>query len=263
MDKTTIYYKKGIKLNNPIMIVGLPGIGNVGNLVAQYLKNELKAKRFATLYSPHFPYQIITLKSGKFRLVSNRFYYYKNPNRKHSDVILLLGDYQATDPKGQYEVNERIVEFFKFLGGDTIYTIGGYSSGNQYVQKPRVFGVATGKELIVKLKKIGVKFGGIGGISVLGTAGMVVAFSKKHHIPAACVMGETGLLDVDANSAKSVLKIVSKIMGITVNLTNMEHLQKETEKLLGDLADASKNPQAGQQGEALSSPRRDDLNYIR
>lgn len=256
MDKTIIYYKK-VKLNRPIMIAGLPGIGNVGNLVAQYLKNELKAKRFATLYSPYFPYQIITQKNGTFRLVSNRFYYYKNKGGK--DVVILLGDYQAGSPEGQYEVNERIVEFFKSIGGTEIYTIGGYSTGNQYVKNPKVFGVATNKDVMGRLEKLGVFFGGVGGVTVLGTAGMVVAFSKKHHIPAACIMGETGLLDVDANSAKTVLKIVSKLMEVEVNLTSMDKLQKETEKLLGDLEEATRNTaqQAGQQG------KRDDLNYIR
>ena len=57
MKDTKIYYRK-VKLNDPILLVGLPGIGNVGNLVAEHLKNELKAKKFATLYSPHFPFQV-------------------------------------------------------------------------------------------------------------------------------------------------------------------------------------------------------------
>jgi len=66
MKETKIYYKK-VKLRNPVLLVGLPGMGNVGSLVAAHLKNELKAKKFATLLSPHFPYQVMMLKSGAFR----------------------------------------------------------------------------------------------------------------------------------------------------------------------------------------------------
>ena len=66
MNRTKIYYKKKLKFRNPVMIVGLPGIGSVGSLVAEYLKNELDAKRFATLYSPHFIHQTIMLKSGSY-----------------------------------------------------------------------------------------------------------------------------------------------------------------------------------------------------
>ena len=136
MKDTKIYYKK-TKLNDPIMFVGLPGIGSIGSLVAEHLKKELKAKKFATLYSPHFPYQIIMLKKGTFRLVNNRFYYAKGAKGK-SDIIILLGDAQPMTPEGQYDVNEHIVEFFKLLGGRRIYTIGGYSMGAQYVNAESV-----------------------------------------------------------------------------------------------------------------------------
>src|SRR5271155_3818438 len=123
MKDTKIFYKK-VKFTDPVLIVGLPGIGSVGSLVADHLRNELKAKKFATLYSPHFPYQVIMLNNGNFRLINNRFYYVKGKKGK-SDIILLLGDAQPMTSEGQYEVNEKIVEFFKHLGGSKIYTIGG------------------------------------------------------------------------------------------------------------------------------------------
>src|SRR5208282_2793831 len=143
MIKTQIYYKKKVKITNPILIVGLPGIGSVGALVGEHLKVELGAKRMATLYSPHFIHQTVMLKSGFTRLISNRFYF---KQLKSNTLILLLGDTQAPTPEGQYEVNEEIVKFFKFLGGKTIYTIGGYSAGSHYIQSPKVFGVTTDKE---------------------------------------------------------------------------------------------------------------------
>src|SRR5271170_6277596 len=156
MKYTKIYYNKKAKIKNPVLIVGLPGIGSVGALVGEHLKAELGAKRFATLYSPHFIHQTLMLKSGFMRLISNRFYY---KELKSNTLILLLGDTQAPTSEGQYEVNEEIVRFFKHLGGKTIYTIGGYSAGSHYIQTPRVFGVATNKETKADLKKSGVIFG--------------------------------------------------------------------------------------------------------
>jgi len=238
MKDTKIYYKK-IKFNNPVLFVGLPGIGSIGTLVAEHLKKELKARKFATLYSPHFPYQIIMLKDGAFRLVSNRFYYYKDKRGKN-DIIILLGDAQPLTPEGQYDVNEKIVEFFKQLGGKKVYTIGGYSLGGQYVRTPKVFGVGTDREMLDYLKKQGVVLANATGMSVLGSAGMIVAFSKKHKIPAACIMGETGLLDVDANSAKVVLQVINKMLGMDINLDNIDKLKGETEKMLKELEDATR-----------------------
>ena len=47
IDRTIIKMKKGIKPKKPILVVGLPGIGNVGKLVAEHLIRELKAEGFA------------------------------------------------------------------------------------------------------------------------------------------------------------------------------------------------------------------------
>ena len=52
MNKTEIYYDKKVKFHDPVLVVGLPGIGSVGALVGEHLKAELGAKKFATLYSP-------------------------------------------------------------------------------------------------------------------------------------------------------------------------------------------------------------------
>lgn len=257
MKETKIYYKK-IKLKRPILLVGLPGIGSIGTLTAEHLRNQLKAKKFATLYSPHFPYQIIMLRNGSFRLVNNRFYYYKNKYGKN-DIVILLGDVQPITSEGQYDVNEKIVEFFKYLGGTRVYTIGGYSVGGQYVKNPRVFGVATSQTTFNGMQKYGITRVVSPGMSVLGSAGMIVAFSKKHGLKAACIMGETGMLDVDANSAKAVLEVIGKMLDIDIKLESIEKLKGETERMLREFEEAS-------HGMMPPSPERrpgDDVNYIR
>ncbi len=241
MNKTKIYYNKKLKMKNPILIVGLPGIGSVGSLVGEYLKNELGAKRFASLYSPHFIHQTIMLKSGYVRLISNRFYY---KALKKNTLIILLGDTQAGTSEGQYEVNEKIVRFFKRLGGKTIYTIGGYSAGSHYVQNPKVFGVATDKKTKEELSKKGVIFGQTSG-AIWGSAGMIVSFAKKNKLRAACIMGETNLLEIDANAAKAVLEVISSLLGVKINLENIDKIKKETDKIIKELEEQAKaqNPQ--------------------
>src|SRR5271167_1534275 len=102
MKNTKIYYNKQVKIRNPILVVGLPGIGSVGALVGEHLKAELGAKRMATLYSPHFIHQPIMLKSGFTALISNRFYF---KQLKSNTLLLLLGDTHAPTREGQYEVN--------------------------------------------------------------------------------------------------------------------------------------------------------------
>ena len=250
MNKTKIYFNKKLKFKNPVMVVGLPGIGSVGSLVAEYLKNELGAKRFATLYSPNFIHQTIMLKSGYTRLISNRFY---SKDTKNGTIIILLGDTQAGTPEGQYEVNEEIVKFFKNLGGKTIYTIGGYSAGSHYIQNPRVFGVATDKQTKTYLSKKGIIFGQTNG-AIWGSAGMIVSFAKKHRLHAACIMGETSVLEIDANSARAVLEAMKNILEIKINLENIDKIKKETDRMIKEIEDSQKAPDA---------PHKENFPYIR
>lgn len=224
------------------MVVGLPGVGSVGSLVVEHLRGQFKAKKFATLYSPHFPYQIILLKNGAFRMVTNRFYYIRKGKGK-SDIILLTGDAQPMTPEGQYEVNDKIVDFFKHIGGKAIYTIGGFNSGMQYVKNPKVFGLATDRTAVSELKKHGIVPTDALNMAVVGSAGMIVAFAKKHGISATCILGETGMLDVDANTAKAVLQTIGRMLGRQVRLEDMDRLKAETERLMKELEDARKGSQ--------------------
>ncbi|MGC9037556.1 MAG: PAC2 family protein [Candidatus Micrarchaeia archaeon] len=246
--KTHIVAKK-VKLHNPILLVGLPGIGNVGSLVVQYLIQQLNAKEFAQLYSQHFPYLVIVTPDGGHRLVSNRFFYYKNPNKKGNDLVLLIGDYQPATSEGQYEVNDMIVKFFKSLGGKEVYTIGGYSAEARIIQNPRVFGVTNNKSLKERLSKLGVMIGATPNLSIIGAAGLVMAFADRAKMPSACIMGETGLLEVDANAARSVLQLLVKMFDLKINLNELVAIQHETEKLIKELEEAAGKEGAPKVGE--------------
>jgi len=246
--KTHIVAKK-VKLHNPILLVGLPGIGNVGSLVVQYLIQQLNAKEFAELYSHHFPYMVIVTPDGGHRLVSDRFFYYKNPDKGGSDLVLLIGDYQPATSEGQYEVNDEIVKFFKSLGGKEVYTIGGYSAEAKIVQNPRVFGVTNNKSLRERLSKLGAMIGATPNLSIIGAAGLVMAFAERAKMPSACIMGETGLLEVDANAAKSVLQFLSKLFGLKINMDELTAIQHETEKLIKELEEAAGREGAPKLGE--------------
>jgi uncharacterized protein (TIGR00162 family) len=235
ISKTVIMRKKGLKLNKPILVVGLPGIGNVGKLVAEHLKKEFKAERIGTLYSPHFPHQVIMLKNGGVRIVNNRFYLIRAKKPTGNDIVILTGDAQAISTEGQYEVNSKIVDFFKNgLNGKLIYTIGGYSLGEPIPAKPRVFGNATSQMAIDQLKGTDVIFGKSKGI-IWGSAGLIVAFAKMEGIDAVCLMGETGMFDVDASAAKAVLIQLAKKLNLNINTANLDKIIENTAKAVREL----------------------------
>ncbi|MDE1868576.1 MAG: proteasome assembly chaperone family protein [Candidatus Micrarchaeota archaeon] len=232
MDGTIIRVSKDVKLNKPILIAGLPGIGNVGKLAVDHIRKELGATKFATLYSEHFPHQVIMLKSGGIRLVNNRFYYLKSKAKNGNDIVLLTGDAQAVTPEGQYEVNSKIVEFFKTkLGGTFIYTIGGYSIAQGIVKSPRVFANVSRKEIMGQFKDLGIHFGESKGI-IWGSAGLIIAFAKMQGMDGICLMGETAFLELDANAAKAVIATLAKKLNLEIKTGNLDKLIKKTNHAL-------------------------------
>src|SRR5256885_4099693 len=105
MDNITIRYTDHPKLEDPIFIEGLRGIGNVGKLAAEHLKDELKAVKFAEIFSKYFPPQVLVQDDGQVKLVNNEMHFVKRgPGR---DLVLLTGDYQGLTPEGQYELRDR------------------------------------------------------------------------------------------------------------------------------------------------------------
>jgi hypothetical protein len=228
MKETMIYEKeKPRKMKNPVLITGLPGIGLIGRVVGRYLAEELKGKKIAYVYSPHFPHQVFITKKGGLRLINNRFYLIKGKER---DIVMLTGDIQAMTTVGQYEVANAIVEYAKKLGVKLVITVGGYSTG-KINEKRHIFGVATDRKLIQEFKKKGVVFGEAKG-SIVGAAGLIPALAKIHGMRGICVMGETHGGYVDVSAAKDIVNLLSDYLKFPIDLKKLEAKAKESEKVL-------------------------------
>ncbi len=234
MHGTIIVENEKAKPYKPVLVVGLPGIGYVGRLVALHLIKQFKAKKIATLYSDQFPYEVIMTKKGTVRIASNRFYLIKR-KKPQNDIIVLTGDVQALTSEGQYLVNTKILDYFKGLGGSFVYTLGGYSSGKVGIETPQVFGNATSTKVIEKFKDSGIIFGKTRG-TIVGSAGLIVAFAKAEKLDGICIMGESSFLNVDASAAKSVLMVLSKNLGLKIDTSRLDTMIEKAAKAMKEIA---------------------------
>ncbi len=71
MNETTVVEYGEKALSEPVMVVGLPGIGLIGKLVAEHLISEIKAEKIMEIFSPSFPPQVNVNPDGTIKLVSN------------------------------------------------------------------------------------------------------------------------------------------------------------------------------------------------
>jgi uncharacterized protein (TIGR00162 family) len=213
------YIKEFIQIepNNPILIEGLPGLGLVGKIALRYMIKQLKAKKIAYLYSPHFPYFVLVNKKGNVRLLRGAFYYYKNPNGAN-DLILFTGDSQSQTIEGQYEIADRMLDFSEKYKVKTIATIGGYRMEPK--EKPKVFIAATSQEILDKALQAGATLS-TSGSPIVGTAGLILGLAKFKKINALCLLGETRGYLPDPLAAKSVLEVLKSTFNFELDLTEL------------------------------------------
>jgi len=79
---TKIVELKKPKLHNPLFVEGLPGVGNVGRIASGYLIEELKAEKFAELYSSHFMPFVLLHQSSAVHVLKNEFYYWRAKKKR-------------------------------------------------------------------------------------------------------------------------------------------------------------------------------------
>ncbi len=128
MNETTVVEYSEKQLENPVMIVGLPGIGLIGKLVAEHLIDELKAEKIMEIFSPCLPPQVNVNADGTTKLVSNEIYAWKGDG-KTPDLLLIVGDYQSVTNEGHYELAGIYLDIAERFKSKRIYTLGGYGTG--------------------------------------------------------------------------------------------------------------------------------------
>jgi hypothetical protein len=230
MKETYLKQFAEIELNNPILIEGLPGLGLVGKIALRYMVKQLKPKKVAYLYSPHFPYFVLVNKKGNVRLLRGVFYYYKNPNG--NDLILFTGDSQSQTIEGQYEIADQILNFSEKHHVKTIATIGGYRMEPK--EKPKVFIAATSQEILDKAINAGATLS-TSGSPIVGTAGLILGLAKFKKIDALCLLGETRGYLPDPLSAKSVLEVLKGTFNFDLDLSGLNEEISRAETMVNRL----------------------------
>ncbi len=257
MQDVLIRTLEKVELRQPVLVEGLPGVGNVGKLAADYLRDQLSARPLATIFSKFFPPQVYVSESGIVRLVSNDLAYWKAPATAPHDLLILGGDYQGISPEGQYEITERVLDYCAQLGVKQVYTLAGFAQG-RVVDEPKVLGAATAPSLVEAMKKHGVVFSrNDPGGGLIGASGLFLGLGRLFDMEGVCLMGETSGYFVDPRSAEAVLKVLMKVLHLEIDLADLEEKAKEIDRIAQKIHEAEQKPS----GPQTASPR-EDLGYI-
>ncbi len=229
MREIQVHELKRVELKNPVMIEGLPGVGNVGKLVVEHMIEELKAEKIIEIYSWYFPPQVFVNEDGTVRLCKNEIYAWKSPKL---DMLILSGDQQSITNEGHYLLTETYLDIAQRYGVSRIFTLGGYGIGH-LVEEQKVIGAANDRELVEEMKSFGIEFmeeepGG----SIVGASGLLLGLGKMRGIQAVCLLGVTSGYLVDPKSAQAVLRVLCRILGIEMDMQALEERAKEMERVV-------------------------------
>jgi uncharacterized protein (TIGR00162 family) len=228
MKETFIKERMKVELKNPILIEGLPGLGLVGKIATRYLIKKLDAKKFAYLYSPHFPYFVLVNKKGSVRLLRGTFYFLRNQTGGN-DLILFTGDSQAQTIEGQYEISDCILDFATLHNVKVIVTVGGYRM--EVKDKPKVIAAATNEELLNEALRARAVLSSMGN-PIVGTAGLILGLSRFKKIDALCLLGETRGYLPDPKAAKSVLEVLKTMLSLNIDLAGLNEEIEKADKMI-------------------------------
>ena len=244
------------KLDSPHLVCGFPGSGYVGKLAVDHLIEELPAKHLVDIYSSSFPPQVMIKADGTADLMKNSIFWWQSGG---SNLLLLTGDSQPANPDSEYALAEQVLKLAGQFGSQQVFTLAAYITG-VFVERPRVFGTATDSETVKKFATHNISMMDSG--SITGMNGLVIGMAKLRNMKGMCLLGETSGYVVDAKAAKAVLETLLEIIGIKVDMTNLEKRARDTEMLIRTIEQQMLTGSGGRslEGQPQQKPR--DTGYI-
>lgn len=237
------------RLENPALIAGWPGIGNIGILAVDTLKTLLMAEELGELEAWDFFYpRKMVIQNGQLADVEfpgNRFFFKKTLKR---DLIFFLGEEQPNTGMGPYAEGRRAYEMANLVldvasrfGCRRVYTSGAAVAPIHHSMRPRVWAVPNRQALIPEVKNYGntvlmSEIEGRGGQgNITGLNGLLIGVAGMRGMEAMCLMGEVpiylqGFPFPYPKASKSVLEVLCLSLGIEIDMEGINKLAERSER---------------------------------
>lgn len=224
----TVKKLKNISLRNPVMIEGLPGMGNVGKIAVDFIIETLEAKKVFEINSYSFANCVFVNDAGLSELPKVEIYYKKLRNH---DLFLVSGDVQPIDERGCYEFCDNLLDLFQNQGGKEVVSLGGMGL-EEVPKKVHVYCVGSDKKIVNDWKSNGVKpAGGIIG-PIIGVSGLLVGLASKRGLKGVTLLVETygHPTYLGVKEARELLKVLNNKFKLRLDMNALDKEVKAIEK---------------------------------
>ncbi|MBR9699143.1 hypothetical protein GOV09_01655 [Candidatus Woesearchaeota archaeon] len=219
---------KSIKLKAPILIEGLPGIGNVGKVAVDFLIDELEAEKMYELHSHSLPHSVFINEDNLVELPKIEIYMKKVKNQ---EFLFLSGDVQPSEEVSCYEFTEEIIKICRQHHCKDLIALGGIGLV-EIPKKPKLYCTANSKKAmkLYKDKSLQHKLYGVVG-PIVGVSGLLLGLADKG-TNAVALLAETygHPMYLGVAGAKEILKFFNKRFNFNVKLDRLDSEIKDMEE---------------------------------
>ena len=253
-----------VKAKNPILIEGLPGMGNVGKIAIDFLIDTLKAKPVYELFSYDLPHCVFVNEQNVLELPAIKIYY---KNLKKNTLFFLSGDIQPISESSCYEFCNAVLDTVQKSDVNEIITLGGIALP-KVPEDPKVYCTGNSRKMVERYNfdPVDTNIHGMVG-PIVGVSGLLPGLAGVRKIPAVALLAETfghpNYLGV--RGARSLLKVLSKKLDLRLNLNELDaqirEIEQDAKKSL-ELQKVSALLKKQKSESKFPSPTRDGTNYI-
>jgi proteasome assembly chaperone (PAC2) family protein len=200
-----------------ICICGLPGIGSVGKVAADYLATALECDTIMPFFSRSFPPQVMVCE-GLAELMHAQL---MRPKEKEN-MLILTGDAQPLDVVGMYELAGNILQALKEQGVTDVITLAAYVGETNET----ILGTATDQDSATALGECKIpllRSGAIGGLN-----GLLAGLAPLYDLRGFCLLATSSGADpVDIQAANNLLGAIKELFQLDIDITLMEPVIEE------------------------------------
>ncbi len=236
--------KKDVKLYKQLhpkacdMLTAWPGIGNVSLIVAQYLRDKLRAEEIGEVLPFNFfdPIGVVVkdnvVETPQFP--ESKLYYWQNPV-SDKGLVIFIGEEQPSFKC--YELAHCVLDVAEKFKVRRVYTCAAAIARIHHTETPRVWGVATDKKLVPELEKYEVVLRG--DLHIAGLNGLFLGVAKEKGMEGICLLGEVPSYATRIPNPKAslaIIEVLTKILAVGIDLSGLVSLAKEAEEEMKRIA---------------------------
>jgi len=240
---------------NPLCILGLPGMADIGKMASDQLIQLLNAKRILEITFDDFPAGAIVTDSILYSPRAE-IYLFQDPGRMQ-DILIFTADAQPMSPKGIHSFSRYIAKLIHLLNGTLVISLGAYPveqpSKNNYIyvaatSEQMLNNLGVSKQLINLTKGV-----------IIGANGLVSTFCKNaYNIDGVILLSETNGFEAmkkdayDVKASMTLLEVLSKEFHLNINIEKLDcdmqienleaKIKEEKESIKRELNSSKKRP---------------------